>query len=250
MPRSPPVDVRARRDPRDAPAGPVGPVGPTGPTEPGTPLRPTGPVGPIEPVGPVGPVGPAGPTGPVDELQPTPDEMRARAAAALTSLRFAFTVSSCRAVHPQRTMRATCPRPRPVVRRERDTRADVVVVHGRRGPRLSPDQRPWQLPLRASVLLLRGGGKRWRRGLMGRPRGVNQTGVCGLGRSTSGRLRPGKAAVPHGRASARGGPSQLARWSKPMSEGDQGNPETKRAAPSPGPPAGLGVRATVSVAAW
>jgi hypothetical protein len=44
----------------------------------------------------------------------------------------------------------------PALRRDR--------LHGERGLRLSPDQRPWQLPLLLSVRFLRGGSKRWKSG--------------------------------------------------------------------------------------
>jgi hypothetical protein len=61
-------------------------------------------------------------------------------------------------------MRAECPIPRPGMPHRCDTRADDVGGPGLCGLRLSPDQRPWQLPLRVSVRLLRGGSKRWRSG--------------------------------------------------------------------------------------
>ena len=86
------------------------------------------------------------------------------------------------------SLRARCPRCwSPKVR---GAPADGVGVHGRRGLRLSPDQRPWQLPLRVRVRLLRGGGNRWGQA-HGVTRGVNQAGACGLDAPDHG---PGSAA--------------------------------------------------------
>ena len=56
--------------------------------------------------------------------------------------------------------------------------ADGIGAPCIEGLRLSPDQRPSWLPLRARVLLLHSGGNRWRLGLMGRPPGVSRVGCA------------------------------------------------------------------------